>query len=610
MKFTKITLLAVLLLPLYGCEEKPSKANDQTENSSSQVRELTPEEKEKVAILQKQADAGDAKAQFNLGVMYYKGEGGVPEDFVRAAEWYQKAAEQGDVGAQFLLGTMYEDGKGVPKDAIKSAEWYQKAAEQGDVGAQTSLGAAYKYGDGVPKDATKAAEWYQKAAEQGDAFAQLELGEMYQDGKGVRKDAAKAARWFQKAAEQGNADAQLELGLMYINGDGVTKDATKAVKWFQKAAEQGNAIAQNNFGYMYYIGKGVPKDATKAAEWLHKAAEQGYAPAQASLGWRYAKGDGVPKNVTKAAEWYRKAAEQGEASAQYFLGEMYSKGKGVSKDWVRAYAWFNLAAAQGDVYAKSNRDELEKKLTDAERAEGQRLASNWKTGDNLLPSINSSTEAAIPNAEPKIQGTGTAFAVSSAGHVLTNYHVIKGCAEVKVAGHDGIVKVVTSDSVNDLALLQLPEKTPDMAKLNPDTGKLRQGEDIFVFGYPLNFVLSSGGNFTPGTISALAGLGNNTNQLQITAPIQPGSSGSPVMDKKGNLVGMVSMKLDDSKLAKVTGQVGQNVNFAINGQTVKVFLDVNQVPYKTGSDFFSLEKSNADIAEEARKWTMLVECWK
>ena len=75
-------------------------------------------------------------------------------------------------------------------------------------------------------------------------------------------------------------------------------------------------------------------------------------------------------------------------------------------------------------------------------------------------------------------------------------------------------------------------------------------------------------------------------------------------------MGVVSMKLDDIILAKATGSVGQNVNFAVNGQTVKAFLDTNNVPYKTGGGFFSREKSNTDIAEDSRKWTVLVECWK
>jgi S1-C subfamily serine protease len=138
---------------------------------------------------------------------------------------------------------------------------------------------------------------------------------------------------------------------------------------------------------------------------------------------------------------------------------------------------------------------------------------------------------------------------------------------------------------------------------------LRQGEDVVVFGFPLNSVLSSGGNLTPGVVSALTGLGNNTNQIQITAPIQPGSSGSPVLNKKGAVIGVVSLKLSDSQMVTSTGSVGQNVNFAVNGQTLKTFLDMHKVTYNTGR-LFSWEKTAADLADEARKWTMVIECWR
>ena len=122
-------------------------------------------------------------------------------------------------------------------------------------------------------------------------------------------------------------------------------------------------------------------------------------------------------------------------------------------------------------------------------------------------------------------------------------------------------------------------------------------------------MLSSGGNLTPGVVSALTGLGNNTNQIQITAPIQPGSSGSPVLNKKGEVVGVVSMKLSDAKMAKATGQIGQNMNFAVSGQTLKSFLDAHKVAYATGG-FMFFNKSTADLADEAKKWTTVVECWK
>lgn len=83
------------------------------------------------------------------------------------------------------------------------------------------------------------------------------------------------------------------------------------------------------------------------------------------------------------------------------------------------------------------------------------------------------------------------------------------------------------------------------------------------------------------------------------------------MNEKGNVVGVVAMmKLSDSKMAKATGQLAQNINFAVGGQTLKAFLDAHQVSYSTGGSFFSLGKSKADLADDARKWTTVIECWK
>lgn len=199
--------------------------------------------------------------------------------------------------------------------------------------------------------------------------------------------------------------------------------------------------------------------------------------------------------------------------------------------------------------------------------------------------------------------------VGKTGHAITNWHVTEGCTEIRIDGREGVVKRITEDAVNDLALLQIPGVVEVAASIANEPAKLRQGEDVVVFGFPLSAVLSSGGNLTPGVVSAMTGLGNNTNQIQITAPIQPGSSGSPVLNKKGQVVGVVSMKLSDTKMVKATGSVGQNVNFAVSGQTLKTFLDTHKVEYRSGG-FMSFEKTTADIADEARKWTMAVECWK
>jgi len=168
------------------------------------------------------AEQGVAEAQFKLGGMYEKGQrrfrrlperrrlapasgrvrslGGVPQDYAEAARWYRKAAEQGDARAQKDLGHMYFDGRGVPQDYAEAARWYRKAAEQGDARAQYSLGAMYNMGQGVLRDYAEAARWYRKAAEQGDTNSQYNLGFMYRKGRGVPQDYVRAYAWYDLAA--------------------------------------------------------------------------------------------------------------------------------------------------------------------------------------------------------------------------------------------------------------------------------------------------------------------------------------------------------------------------------------------------------------------------
>ena len=118
----------------------------------------------------KLADQGDASAQYNLGVMYYEGEG-VPQDYEEAARWYRKAADQGNAKAQHNLGWMYTNGQGVPLDYEEAVRWYRKAADQGDVRAQSNLGLMYAGGRGVPQDYVKAYMWFILASVDGNEVA-------------------------------------------------------------------------------------------------------------------------------------------------------------------------------------------------------------------------------------------------------------------------------------------------------------------------------------------------------------------------------------------------------------------------------------------------------
>lgn len=543
----------------------------------------------------------------------------------------KRQAEAGDAAAQNALGLRYSEGKGVAKDPAQALVWWRKAADQGEANAQYRLGEIYNgtYSDilyGVPKDAAQAVTWYRKAAEQGYAAAQRRLGVSYLNGEGIpnsmqnpflvsEENKVIGVGWLRKAAERGDAGAQFILG-GHLNEGKIGPDGwqtapdpsavAEAVKWYRKAADQGLPGAQLQLGMMYTQGEGVPKDASQAAVWFRKAAEQGNAAAQRILGWMYEQGEGVPKDDAQAVAWWRKAAEQGEPDAQNNLGAKYDHGEGVPRDAIRAYMWFNLAAAQGNELAGKNRDIVSRRMSPEQIAEAQRLTREWKPGQHTESS--SSTGGTSGGAMEKAL-TGTAFVVSSQGHLLTNRHVVGNCQQVRLAGSDKPLRVLPQDEANDLALLQMTDKPKAVAVFRA-TNDLRQGEDIAAYGYPLLGALAAGGNLSPGVVSALAGLGNNTSQIQITAPVQQGNSGGPVLDGKGQVVGVVVQKLNAVKVAKLTGDVPQNVNFAINESTTRAFLDSNQVGYKTGNWWNVWQKDLTEIAEDARDYTVVVECWK
>lgn len=127
----------------------------------------------------KLAEKGDARAQYELGVMYSEGEEWFgKKESKEAIDWYKKAADQGIVDAQFRLGVLYRFGVDVSKDYDQALKWTIKAAEQGHAGAQANLAGMYYEGEGVPRDLEQAEKWYLKAAEQGHDLAIERLGQM------------------------------------------------------------------------------------------------------------------------------------------------------------------------------------------------------------------------------------------------------------------------------------------------------------------------------------------------------------------------------------------------------------------------------------------------
>ena len=285
---------------------------------------------------------------------------------------------------------------------------------------------------------------------------------------------------------------------------------------------------------------------------------------------------------------------------------MYVQGQGVPQDYVQAHMWFNLSTARGYEGARRNRDIAAGRITPNQLAEAQRLAREWRPKQQVAATTPSPRTEAPTKRPLEKSSTGSGFYVTHQGHILTNEHVVNGCAEVRIPPSLP-VEIVARDEASDLALLRRSSgMTGAPAKLRGGRG-IRPGDDVVVLGYPLHGLLASEANVTSGTVSALAGPGDDRRLFQITAPVQLGNSGGPVLDLAGNAVGVVMSKLDVVRFADVTGNIPQNVNFAIASGTARTFLDVYDIPYETAPSTAKLE--TADVAAMARAFTVLVECW-
>lgn len=200
------------------------------------------------------------------------------------------------------------------------------------------------------------------------------------------------------------------------------------------------------------------------------------------------------------------------------------------------------------------------------------------------------------------QSSGTGFVVSDGGHILTNAHVIDGCVNILVDGEKA--KLVASSKDFDLAVIQSDaalEKT--VALFSASSARLNS--DMTAVGYPYAGLLG-GLNVTRGAVSSLTGLKGDLMKMQITAPVQSGNSGGPLLASDGQIVGVVVSKLDAEKVSETIGDVPQNVNFAIRGEIAKLFLSQNAINPKLSLEDNPLAPE--DLAEQASKFTTFIEC--
>ena len=211
---------------------------------------------------------------------------------------------------------------------------------------------------------------------------------------------------------------------------------------------------------------------------------------------------------------------------------------------------------------------------------------------------------------PHPESTGTSF-VAAEGRLLTNHHVVDGCRRMVARNARGVeqtAQVIATDRRRDLALLTVPKEfgPPLSFRTGPE---VKRGETVVTYGFPLFGLLSSGPTLTTGAISALSGLRDNQTNYQISAPVQPGNSGGPLLDGQGNVIGVVVAKLNAARIAEMTdGDIPQNVNFAVKGGPALDFLREHGVAPQTAVSGGS-DKGAAAVGDIANPSTAFLQCF-
>lgn len=164
---------------------------------------------------------------------------------------------------------------------------------------------------------------------------------------------------------------------------------------------------------------------------------------------------------------------------------------------------------------------------------------------------------------------GTGFFVSENGFIVTNHHVIEGASKILVdhLGKKYYAKISKVDKYNDIALLQVQGKFPFLNCQNSEEVKL--GENIYAIGFPNPDIQGVSPKVSNGIISSLAGLEDDPRHFQISAAIQPGNSGGPLLSTHGKVVGVITSTLSPIFMARKTGSLPQNVNFAVKTYYLK-----------------------------------------
>jgi hypothetical protein len=279
--------------------------------------------REALQALQHAADSGSAEGAHRLALVFAQGLAGTPRNDARALELFEKAAALGNQRAQVNVGILYFRGQGVPRDLVQARAWLEKAAASNDPYALYALGRATDETLGAAAaDPVRAADLYRRAAELGHPLAALRYGLALTEGTGVKKDLVAAHKWLMYAQKNGVPEAALALGDNYARTPPSRDRAANekilqvAVTWYEAAAQAGVASAQLKLANAYVAGAGVARDPAQAQRWYFRAARQGLPDAELALGLLFIGGVAGTADPVEGYKWLLIAERAGHPESR------------------------------------------------------------------------------------------------------------------------------------------------------------------------------------------------------------------------------------------------------------------------------------------------------
>lgn len=208
--------------------------------------------------------------------------------------------------------------------------------------------------------------------------------------------------------------------------------------------------------------------------------------------------------------------------------------------------------------------------------------------------------------EQKQKSSGTGYAISSNGYIVTNHHVTNGATSIKIRGINGdfsktfTAKIIIEDKNNDLSIIKIDDSNFTTLGTIPYVIANRTsdvGSSVFVLGYPLRATMGDEVKLTNGIISSKSGFQGDVTSYQVTAPIQPGNSGGPLFDEKGSIIGIINAK-----------HVGaENASYAIKASYLMNLIDLMPNTPKLQTVSTVAGKSLTEQVKILKKYTYIIE---